>query len=209
MDDIVTFLHSWQELVGAILGGIFALGVALLVGYITRRNDDVAAAMLLVGSLTDLKARESTLRRLAAEKGVSAEDYPMWVSEKLVFSKPKISAMFEASMVRLMPLNTHLAVHLDIYRTVFLEMESKLDLIAGDYRAFHEKGKADRPKELMLADSRVVRNALEKAARHGKCAERLLTNYVLSNWPTFNRVRARFFPTSQDAECEKLVRTGH
>ena len=76
---MIATLKEWQELAGAIIGAIAALGVALLVAYSARRRDDVSAAMVLVGNLTTLIAAEDTIRRIAGEQSIAANDYPIFL----------------------------------------------------------------------------------------------------------------------------------
>ncbi|VAW63046.1 hypothetical protein MNBD_GAMMA11-198 [hydrothermal vent metagenome] len=42
MECIFTTINNWQTLIGAFLGGVFALLVALLVSYKTQRREELS-----------------------------------------------------------------------------------------------------------------------------------------------------------------------
>ena len=69
-NSLIHVLREWQDLAGAIAGGIFALCVALLVSYLARRREERAAAMLVVGALVQFIARNTQLKKLAEKKSV-------------------------------------------------------------------------------------------------------------------------------------------
>jgi hypothetical protein len=129
-DEIAIFLHRWQNLAGAIVGGVFSLGVALLVSYLARNREDRAAAMILTAAFVSINARHSTLERLAKERAISAADLHKWLAEKLVQSRPKLSSGFEGALARLLLVHARLAVHLELFRTLYPKwMKSSIELM--------------------------------------------------------------------------------
>ena len=98
MGELVTFLAKWQTLSGAFLGGVFSLSVALMVAYVARRREDVVAAMLVVGNLTEMTSRQVTLTKQALDAEISKNDYPRWLSDKLIRSRPKLTPTFDAAI---------------------------------------------------------------------------------------------------------------
>jgi hypothetical protein len=188
---------------------LFSLGVALLVAYLSRRREDRAAAMLLVGSLVQMISRKVALEELAKKRAVPAADYHKWLSEKLVQSRPKLSTEFEASLIRLMPAHVYLAAHLELFKTVFAGMSENLDRIAEDYKNLHEKGKTLRPVAVMEADAKVATQSFEVAVLHARCAEHLIAEVVLSHFPSWHRLRQWLHPTDEERKCLELLRRGH
>ena len=203
-DEIAIFLHRWQNLAGAIVGGLFALGVALLVSYLARNREDRAAAMILTAAFVSINARHSTLERLAKERSVSAADLHKWLAEKLVQSRPKLSSGFEGVLARLLLVHTRLAVHLELFRTLYHEMDEKLDRIDEDYKYFHEHRKALRPPDIMEADSKLASDSFAAAVRHANCAEHLLGLFVFARFPSWHVWRYKFLPSNDEKECKEL-----
>jgi hypothetical protein len=205
MDEIVAFLEKWQTLVGAIIGGIIALFVALLVAYKARRQEDLSAAMLLVGNLVTVRAASRALEDLAKEENIANENLPYWLSEKLVRRRIAMSPMFEASRIRLMPVDVRLAAHLELFQVIFTDIETRLDMLKNDYALFDADEKPTRNPEVLKADCRVIHEGFISAVAHAKCAERILTLKVLSNWPRFHAVRMILKKTSEEKACRNLL----
>lgn len=201
-------IRPWQTLVGATAGGVFSLGVALLVSYLARRREERAAGMLVVGALVQMVARGDALQKLAKKKEIDQADYDKWLSEKLTQSRPKVSALFEASLFRLMDAHPHLAAHLELFRTNFFEMDENLDRIADDYRNLHEKGKPVRPRKVMEADNKVAAWSFATAVLHADCAASLIDQFVFSYFPSWHRIRRRLFPSTEERKCQQLLKRG-
>ena len=208
-DSLVNELHRWQNLVGAVVGGLFSLGVAFLVGYLARRREDRAAGMLLVGTLVQMLARNAQLDRLAKEKAIPEADFHKWFSEKLVQSRPKMSSEFEASLIRLMPTDLHLAAHLELFKVLMGEMNECLDRLAEDYKNLHEKGKPQRPGANIETDAKLSTKAFKGAVLHASCAERLITHLVHGQFPSWHRLRGWLRPTEEERKCQQLLKTGN
>ncbi|MES9900947.1 MAG: hypothetical protein ABW148_18270 [Sedimenticola sp.] len=205
MEELINFLNKWQALVGAVIGGVFALWVALLVAYKARRQEDLAAAMLLVGNLVTIRTASRALKQLAKEKEIEEENLPYWLSEKLVRRRIKLSPLFEASRIRLMPVNVYLAAHLELFQVIFTDIEAKLDMLSDDIAEFDSSDNIKRKAEILKADARVIHQGFEIAVTHAKCAERILVLKVLSNYPTFHTIRMMLFKTKEEKECQKIL----
>lgn len=208
MADAIATIKEWQELIGAIIGALAALGVALLVAYSGRRRDDLSAAMVVVSNLTTLMAAEDTIRRMAAEKKVPAEDYPMFVALCLTHSRPKLSPLFESSVARLMLANVSIAAHLELLNVIYRGMEHHVDIMRCDIDHCNQHGKLPRSEKDVRADIELVEKSLTMAARHASCAERLLSLLVLSNWRLFHRVRMTIKATKEECDCQAFLKTG-
>jgi len=61
MSELSLFLEKWQTLIGAFLGGIFALSVALFVAYKVRRHDEISAAVLVTIDLVNVRGAAAYL----------------------------------------------------------------------------------------------------------------------------------------------------
>ena len=116
---LIDIIFKWQTLIGAILGGLFALAVALVVALTMRRREEVASGMVVVGDLTAVRIASEALNSLAAKENIGEKEYPLWFSDKLVSSHPKLSVLFEASVARLMPVDVYLAAHLSLFQRIY------------------------------------------------------------------------------------------
>lgn len=152
MDEIIEFMEKWETLVCEIIGGIIALFVALLVTYKARRQEDLSVAMLLVDNLVTVRAASRALEDLAKEESITNENLPYWLSEKLVRRRIAMSPMFEASRIRLMPVDVRLAAHLELFQVIFTDIETRLDMLKNDYALFDADEKPMRNPEVLKAD---------------------------------------------------------
>jgi hypothetical protein len=87
--DVIAFLKDWKELVGAFIGAAGGVVAAFLAAYLSRRKEDISAAMVLVGNLTSVMGAHTTLKEIAEQQAVAEDDYPMWVAQRLVASRPR------------------------------------------------------------------------------------------------------------------------
>lgn len=205
MEELAAFLDKWQTLAGAVIGGIVSLIVALLVAYKARRREDLSAAMLVVGNLSTVTTASRALKELAQQENINQEDLPYWFSEKLVRRRVVLSPLFEALRIRLMPVDVHLAAHLELFQVIFTDIEAKLGMLTDDFAAFDSAKKTTRNADVLKADARVIYKGFEKAAVHAKCAQRILVLKVLSNFPTFHAIRMVLFATREEKECRQLL----
>jgi hypothetical protein len=208
MADGVATIKEWQELIGAIIGALAALGVALLVAYSGRRRDDLSAAMVVVGNLTTLMVAEDTIRRIAGEQKVAAKDYPMFVVSRLTHSRLKLSPLFESSVARLMLVDVSLAAHLELLNVIYRSVEHHVDVIRRDIDHHNEHGKFLRSEKDVIADAELVEKGLTMAAKHAACAERLLSLLVLNKWRLFHRARMAIRARKEECACQAFLRTG-
>lgn len=198
MDELVKFLHEWESLSGAIVGGVFSLAVAFIVARSARRAEEHTAAMIVISNLVQFISRVRTLKRLAAEQNIPENDYGKWVSEKLTYSRQKLSGTFEASVARLLPIHVSVAAHLEAFYMLAREIDERIDRITEDFNELHTNGRPKRPLSVMESDANLIGSGLSDAELHADLAEYMLTRLVLGKYPTFYRLRRRFFPSETD-----------
>jgi hypothetical protein len=208
MADVIATIKEWQDLIGAIIGALAALGVALLVAYSARRREDVSAAMVLIGNLTTLMAAEDTIRRIAGEQKVDAKQYPIFVVSRLTHSRPQLSPLFESSVARLMPVNVSLAAHLELLGVIYRGVEHHVDVLRSDIKNYNERGELLRGQKDVRADAELVEKGLTMTARHAACAERLLSLLVLSRWRVLHRLRMAVKSSKEECDCLEFLKTG-
>ena len=167
--ELVKWLCKWQTLLGAAIGGIIGLLSALIVAHSARRREEISAAMVLVGNMVKVVASFQILLKKSEGEGVPADKHHRWLSEKLAKFHPPLSPMFEASVARIMPVSGKLASHLELFSTIYSDVEKILARIADDYESYRRTGEAPRSKEEMDADA----GWGEKRFRYGRAARHL------------------------------------
>ena len=209
--EVVAFLEKWQTLLGALLGGVIALGVALIVARSATRREERISAILLISDLMAVRAAAENLVRIAEEQKVSQENYPIWVSEKLSWRRPRLSTLFESNMARVVNLDARLSAHLSLFKIAYTSLEEHIVRVAEDAERLLTKGSPEIPRSSVAtaADARAAAGALALAAKHAAYAEYLLSAFVLSRLPAFvNRIRMRACPNELDRESKKLLTDG-
>jgi hypothetical protein len=201
MADFVTSLKEWQDLAGATLGGLISLLVALIVAYIPIRREDLTAAMLVAANLVAARARQVTLRDLARSTSITQDDYPYWLAEKLLQSRPKLSTTYDSASMRIMSLDAHLASHLTLFEVTIKEMDEKLERLALDFDAARRKEPKPRSVDSVKADSRLLADELDALAKHASCAEKLITHLILSKSRRLNKLRRVFGLSAEEKKC--------
>jgi hypothetical protein len=197
----ISLLKEWQDLAGATLGGLTSLVVALIVAHIPMRREDLTAAMLVISNLVPARARHSSLKALAQERAIPVEEYPFWLSEKLLQSRPKLTPTYDAAAMRVMATDVHIASHLATFDLTIREMDEKLDRLAADFQAKRMGQPALRSLQATKADARLLAAELDRLAEHANCAEQLITALVLSRARAWNRLRRKFRISAKEKLC--------
>jgi hypothetical protein len=208
MIEFIGILYKWQTLVGSILGGIFALLVALIVGRSVRRREEISSGMLIISDLAAVKIAYETLTALATKQNIPEDQYPIWLAERLSYSFPKLSPLFEASIVRMMPINTYLAAHLTLFHKIYVDVGVMVDRLSEDLK-LHKQNKPTRSKEQLKADANLIHKHFPLAIQHSGCAEHLITDLILSKVPTWHRIRQAFWLKSDEKDCIKYLKKGN
>jgi len=208
MAELIIFLTNWQTLIGAILGGIFALLVAQLVSYKTQRREEISAGYLIIGNLTSFTAAISSTNSKAKKEDVSDDEYPFWLCQHLLVLKPSFSSLYELSVSRIIFKNVRLGIHLDLIRTFSVGVDDPLTRIKDDieYQYLHDKYK--RSEEQIKADAKSVAHGYNRIAEHAKCAIYLIPRLVTSNLPTWNLFKSNYYPNELDKKSIQLINPG-
>jgi len=131
---MIKFLFKWQTLVGALLGGLFALAMAFVVALTMRRREEKAAGMVVSKDLAAIRITSEAIKiSMEEEENITEDEYPFWFSDKLVQTHPKLSTLFEASVARIMPIDVFLAVHLSMVQQTYSSIETKINKLSDDY----------------------------------------------------------------------------
>jgi len=139
MASFVVFLDHWQTLIGsfigATVGGIVGLLAALLVANKEREHDENACATLLIGNLTIFIGAVSELMENVPEKDISTDIGKIIIADRFSRLRPTLSPMFDASMIRVMPVNPKLADHLHGFKMLHDGITQILDRLFLQFQA--------------------------------------------------------------------------
>ncbi len=116
MDTAVAFLREWKELVGAVIGGIFSLLVALLVARQARRAEVDTAATLLIGEFLRIYAMVENAQA-PRDHALTPEERAHVLAEHLCRFRVRLSPLFDASVARVL--------HTDVYLKVDPEVKTR------------------------------------------------------------------------------------
>jgi hypothetical protein len=205
---IIAFLDEWQTLVGSVIGGVVGLLAALLVAHDARRREERAAAMLLTIDITSVLASKEALDERIEKHQIKAEDEPQWVTDRLMNARPQLSPLFEASIVRVMPVDIHLAAHLSLFRTIYsgvLEMVERL-VKANDF--IKSNGKMTLTEEEVASNVRLIHSGFLTACKHAECAEHLLDRYVIRKTAMLYRLGKALRLVKHENKCHELLSKG-
>jgi hypothetical protein len=210
MTNFICLLDHWQSLAGAFVGGISGLVAALVVAGSANRREQRAAAMLLIGDLTAIGAAGENLRQLAEKQSIPADKHPMWLANMLIWSRPKLSVLFESSMVRVMPVDNSLVAHLNLLKTIYAGIEEELTRLTRNIDA--AKGQSNgilaRSMQEQEADARLIAMGFERIVAHAEYANMLIANLIFSRCRVWHRIRMRLLPNNEEKECARLLREG-
>lgn len=205
MAEALDLLHKWQDLAAAGLTAIAALSVAFLMSHRDRHREDISAAMVLVANLTSVISANETLIALSKKEKTEEDSLPLWMAQRLVSYRPALSPLFDGCVARLMYINVKLAVHLDLFTVIYRSVERHLDRLNEDLAHFRLHERLLRSKADMEEDASLVGDGFARAAKHAECAERLLSQLVLSRWRTVHRLRLVVWRHALDKECNTLL----
>ena len=196
---MVDWLMEWQTLVGSVIGGIMALVVALVVSRSGRWREFTAAASHVSLEFGKYCAALAAMRATFPQ-GVLLKEADREVAMDLVRLRPRLSALLETSMAKVLTIEPTLALHL-------AEVSMSSDFAEREFQQAFELLAQDAPSEV-IQDK--VGHAFELAARSyramSRCDTRIgaLTNgWFPSRLLLWYRIR-RFFGKDELKEDQQL-----
>ncbi len=208
MYELGFFLKEWQTLIGAFLGGIFALLVALIVAYKVRRRDEIASAYILLADLRSFIVQAETLKKVSKEQGSSPEKSSLMTMAGLLSSPPTLSPLFEESVMRVSPVNKYLAVHLALFKKIFSEIEISLQRLSKYNDIFESTGKLPVPIKRLAGDIRNVIIFLGYTVEHARCCENLLDKLIIRRTAIFHKLIRYICTPKSENDCMRLLKEG-
>ena len=208
MYEISCFLEKWQTLIGAFLGGVFALAVALLVAYKVRRHDETGAAFMLITDLRNFIIAVETLDENIKKRNISKNGEPTAKAAVFALSPPTLSPLFEESVLRVSPIDIYLAAHLALFKIIFSNIEIALKRHS-KYIEMHEATEEQTvPSRQAFIDIKTINYSLPLAVEHAKCCENLLDKLIIRRTAIFHRLIRTIREPKSESDCIRLLNEG-
>jgi hypothetical protein len=208
MNDIICLIYKWQTLIGAFLGGLFALFVALIVAYKSRRYDETVSAMILIPDLLHIYAAQAIIEETAEESKVSETDRDILMAAKLISFRPELSPLYESSMSRVMPIHPALAAHLNFVIKIYSSVEKRLRKIEDNIQHHEKTGDYLIERTEINFMVKRIRDDMLIISKHAMCANNLLHKLVTSRISFLYRVWYSLKTPFGSGECGELLKTG-
>ncbi len=198
MQSLLAELEKWQTLAGAILGGLFALCVALLVASKARRHEEDTAAMLLIGELKPFVVAAQVLSETGSVNSTTPQDELLRQAVQLKRFRPHLSPLFDSSMARVMTIDTNLAAFLRFFQFHISEAEQCFARIETAEQLLHAGQGSTFTQQELLKDLTLAAKKIHEAAEPANLAIPLLTTLFMGPVPTLRRFCRRFWTPSAE-----------
>jgi hypothetical protein len=188
-------LHEWQELAGAIIGGLLGVVGALIVARSVINRERRNASRMLQRDLLNVTAM---VRSLTYQRKVTIATLdPDRLAADLLFYRHHLSPLFEEQMAIIIGSDTRLAGLLIGFHQAYTAVESHLRQI--ERAELSPSLRTDRARESLP-------RRLQFADDYAQAALYLLPLQELGTFSRVReRIRRRFFRTLEDASEQQLV----
>ncbi len=197
IERFVAWMHSWQDLFGALVGGLLGVIGALIVATnIVRRERRSSARLVLI----DLWRVASVYERAAKMHQAEAPKTPFeeWLPKYLGQHKHRLSRLFEAATVSLLDRGVHAAATLRAFAASYDEMKSYLRPFTKVAEHPNSSVPDKSARELLLT-------AFQVSYRNARIADYLVTPMANA---FFDRqwilMRRAWQPSPRDAETQRM-----
>lgn len=191
---MVEFFEKWQTLIGAVLGGVIALAVALIVARSAQRQEQETAAMILIGEMRPFFVAIQVIKENFKAGVGKSQDEILHATNHLLFLRPKLSPLFYTSMPRIMTVDRYLASHLAVFRSLISDSEQMVSRIEqAKQMILAGRGMSEEEEEEIRATIRNFVFCLGEAAKCVDMACPLLQSLFLDRHAWLNRLERRSF----------------
>lgn len=208
IESIIRTTFDWQGLIGAMVGGLIGIVGALIVAEGTKKYEQRAAAMLVVIDLISVNVAINKIIELAADNKIKEEEKAYFMADKVAFMFPKLSPLFEASMLRILPIDMQLAAHLTLLNSIYRDLEPIIGRISKDAGFLNAGKKIERSEEQLIGDTKIARSGVERLQKQSEAAIYYIEHLVLGKHPKFYLLRRWFWKNKDEKKFISLLKSG-
>ena len=207
IESIVRTIFDWQDLVGAMVGGLIGIIGALIVAEGAKKYEQRAAAMLVVIDLISVNVAVNKLSELAAENQITEEDKAFFMADKIAFMFPKLSPLFEASMLRILPIDMQLAAHLTLLNSMYRDLEPIISRVRKDANLIDAGKEIERPEDQLFGDIKIIRGGVERLEKQAEAATYYINHIILDRFSKFYLLRRWFWKNEDEKKFMSLLKS--
>ena len=185
MSEIYIAFREWQSVIGALLGGLFSLWVALIISSAAQRRGEKVAAHVAISSIADfVGTAKMWLDAWEQEQDKATIKRVFWIADRVLYGWPHVASDLESARAILMDVDWEIGGRLDVFQKAHRSMcdarAQILDLSRS--RNFSQNsGVSERHSTLIVL-------GLEEGARQGAVLLPLIEKLVLSRYRRFHRL---------------------
>jgi hypothetical protein len=210
LEPVVSFLKEWKEIVGAIIGGVLGVVGATVVARDVRGREDRAAALVVLGTLLNIRGQFFAARR-AVDYSEPADDVLLMRLAALAAAYPlDLNDSFLRTAERISVTHAHTAAHLAMINTRWSSVRIALHRwsLDSDHAAAHPGRELRRARGDMVMDARTIASGLQGIANDAACVIWLTNRLVLSKWRVLHLWKLTLWPSGVKKQCKDALRSG-
>lgn len=132
----------------------------------------------------------------------------MWIAERLMNTRPTLSGLFEASLLRIMPIDASMAAHLYLFKMLYLDVLEMVNKLVGANDILKETGQQTLTNEKQQYLINQIHSRFLKACNHARCAEALIDRLILRRAAVFYRIGKNIRLMKYEKKCLELLQKG-
>jgi hypothetical protein len=164
---------------------------------------------MVISELLPFRATTESLKSLAVKDNIPAADYPLWVSEKLHFRRPRLSPLFDAQVAQIVDVDDVIGAHLVLFKNIHTSLEEHLGRFIQDIHSLRGGSLAPRNQQAMAADATAVADGLSLLSEHATCGTHFISEFILSRTPKiFKKLRMLIWKQDIEKRSKSLLKNG-
>ncbi|MDR5741547.1 hypothetical protein QCE73_00090 [Caballeronia sp. LZ029] len=196
--ELPAFLEKWQDLSGAVIGGLMGVVGALVVaGNSVRREQRIGARLILV----DLAILEASNQRFAPLRNNEQA-----LCERLIAELPDVSSLDGPLIGQITDVSERLAAHLHLCQTQFRAFKKELDKFAALQNSVERRGA--HAFQIMRTSVR-VKELWDLVCEHATLSAYYIDRFLFRKWPRWAfRLCMTITPNDFDQRSRHVLKKG-
>ncbi|QGZ61659.1 hypothetical protein [Paraburkholderia acidisoli] len=211
--DFIATLHDWQDLAGAVIGGLMGVTGALIVAARATRRERRIAASTVLPEVMSLRACNDEIDKAKKVSRRDRRGKARLVCDMLLRARPTLTTLHSPVITQLYDIDARVYSHLFHAHWMHEQFEPALERYRearNEARAPHASPDDAEAAEFKL-DLQVAKTtwAWERSVEHATLANYYLDRFVFRRWPNWAfGLRMRYFPNDLDRRSKHLLETG-